>query len=164
MEMEPNKTILRLKDKVSAELYTLLTTGRILVLTLKRDWYLKIACGEKKEEYRAIKEYWAKRLVDNYFLGKPYKYDSNQMQNAIKYFQNGGALDLKPKGEKPFTGVAKEWDLILFKNGYGKDSPITIVDSKGLEIKQGAERSGAVAKQFYFALKLGDMRYNEPCS
>ena len=162
--MTENKTILRLKSNVSADLYTLLTTGLVLVLTLKRDWYIKIACGEKKEEYRIINEYWAKRFVDNYFLAKPYKYDSNQMQNSLKYFQNGGALDLEPKGEKPFTGVAKEWDLILFKNGYGKDSPITIVDSKGLEIKQGVERWGAVAKQFYFTHKLGDVRYTEPCS
>lgn len=162
--MKQNKTILRLKDKVSPELYKLLANGRILVLTLKRDWYLKIASGEKKEEYRTINEYWAKRFVDNYFLAKPYKYDSNQMQNAIKYFQNGGELDLEPKGEKQFTCVAKEYDLIIFKNGYRKDSPITIVYSKGLEIKQGIERWGAVEKQFYFTHKLGNVIYTDHCS
>jgi hypothetical protein len=162
--MKENKTILRLKDKVSAELYTLLTTGRVLQLTLKREWYLKIASGEKREEYRTINEYWAKRFTNNYFLAKPHTLDSDGMKRYINYLANGSALDLEPKEELPFTSTANKWDLILFKNGYRKDSPITITDSKGLEIKQGVERWGAVAKQFYFTLKLGNVLYTEPCS
>ena len=162
--MKENKTILRLKNKVSAELYTLLTAGRVLVLTLKREWYLKIACGDKKEEYRTINEYWAKRFTNNYFLASPHRFDSDGMKKYINYLANGGALDVEPKGKLSYTSTPKKWDLILFKNGYGKDSPITIVDSNGLEIKQGVERWGAVAEQFYFTHKLGDVRYTEPCS
>lgn len=35
---------------------------RILHLTLLRNWFNQIARGEKKEEYRQIKHYWACRL------------------------------------------------------------------------------------------------------
>ena len=32
-------------------------------LTLKKQWFDMIASGEKKEEYREIKDYWWMRLV-----------------------------------------------------------------------------------------------------
>lgn len=34
-----------------------------LHLTLKKKWFDMILSGEKKEEYREIKDYWTKRLV-----------------------------------------------------------------------------------------------------
>lgn len=37
---------------------------KILDLVLKGKWYDMIASGEKREEYREIKPYWEKRLVD----------------------------------------------------------------------------------------------------
>ena len=36
----------------------------ILNLPLKAKWYNMIENGEKKEEYREIKPYWIKRLLD----------------------------------------------------------------------------------------------------
>jgi hypothetical protein len=36
--------------------------AKVLHLTLKRDWFEMIACGEKPEEYREIKPYWTSRL------------------------------------------------------------------------------------------------------
>lgn len=36
--------------------------GSVLHLTLKREWFDMIASGEKREEYREIKDYWIKRL------------------------------------------------------------------------------------------------------
>lgn len=36
-----------------------------LKLVLKKKWYDMIASGEKKEEYREIKEYWLNRLVED---------------------------------------------------------------------------------------------------
>lgn len=35
-----------------------------LTLTLSRKWFDLIKSGEKKEEYREIKPYWNKRLLD----------------------------------------------------------------------------------------------------
>lgn len=151
--MKQNKTILRLKDKVSPELYTLLTTGRVLQLTLKREWYLKIACGEKKEEYRTINEYWKKRFTHICKRCDGWCDDGS--------CECGGYCD---ETGYHFGECFNEYDLVLLKNGYGKDSPITIVESKGLERKQGLEIWGAVAKQFYYTHKLGNVLYSEPCS
>ena len=40
---------------------------RILHLTLKRKWFLEIACGKKRCEYRLVKPYWIARLYDREF-------------------------------------------------------------------------------------------------
>ena len=49
-----------------------------LKLVLKERWYRMIEAGEKKEEYRAIIQYWRRRLETGY--NEPYlkwrKYDS----------------------------------------------------------------------------------------
>ena len=37
---------------------------KILYLPLKKQWYEMIESGEKKEEYRLLKPYWEKRLLD----------------------------------------------------------------------------------------------------
>lgn len=36
-----------------------------LILPLKKKWFDMIASGEKKEEYREIKEYWRTRFQQN---------------------------------------------------------------------------------------------------
>lgn len=41
---------------------------KVLHLNLKKKWYDMILSGEKKEEYRGVKDYWAKRF--NYFNSK----------------------------------------------------------------------------------------------
>lgn len=38
--------------------------NKILYLTLKKKWFEMIASGEKIEEYREIKPYWVKRLLN----------------------------------------------------------------------------------------------------
>lgn len=48
----------------ATDVYTFLSTGRILHLTLKKQWFDMISKGVKKEEYREIKDYWIKRLKD----------------------------------------------------------------------------------------------------
>ena len=37
---------------------------RILYLTLKKQWFDLIKSGEKRIEYRKVKPYWTKRLLD----------------------------------------------------------------------------------------------------
>lgn len=36
---------------------------KILELPIKKEWYNMIEIGEKREEYREIKQYWQKRLA-----------------------------------------------------------------------------------------------------
>ncbi|MCX6199402.1 MAG: ASCH domain-containing protein [Bacteroidetes bacterium] len=38
------------------------TKPEILHLTLKKEWFAMIVSGEKKEEYRELKDYWKKRF------------------------------------------------------------------------------------------------------
>lgn len=40
---------------------------RILHLTLNKKWFDMIRSGIKKEEYREIKPYWRKRLLNKFF-------------------------------------------------------------------------------------------------
>lgn len=37
---------------------------RTLYLSLKKQWYEMIERGEKREEYREMKPYWQKRLIE----------------------------------------------------------------------------------------------------
>lgn len=46
---------------------------KILDLVLKGKWYDMIASGEKKEEYREIKPYWEKRLLDYEAIKRDYE-------------------------------------------------------------------------------------------
>ncbi len=46
---------------------------KILHLPLKKEWYEMIESGVKTEEYREIKPYWDKRLVDYKSVFKDYK-------------------------------------------------------------------------------------------
>ena len=41
-----------------------LVMPRVLRLTLKKRWFEMIASGVKKEEYRELKPYWHKRLLN----------------------------------------------------------------------------------------------------
>ena len=45
----------------------------VLDLVLKKKWYDMIESGEKTEEYREIKPYWEKRLVDYKAIQKDIK-------------------------------------------------------------------------------------------
>ena len=70
---------------------------KILHLTLHKKWFDEILNGTKKIEYREIKPYWTKRLLD----------------------------DRKPK----------KFDIILFRNGYGKESPQMKVEFLGVKVE-----------------------------
>jgi hypothetical protein len=71
---------------------------KILHLTLKREWFIKIKSGEKRTEFREIKPYWTRRLE-----GRQY--------DAIS-FRNGYATDA-PKMLVEFLGL----DLALSESG-----------------------------------------------
>ena len=53
------------------------STARVLHLTLKKRWFDMIARGEKREEYREIKDYWRRRL-------EGYAYDVIQFRNGYR--------------------------------------------------------------------------------
>ena len=71
-----------------------------------------IKSGVKKEEYRELKEYWVKRLVD-----KIEPYHTENCPNGIG-----------------FNIGFKQYSIIEFKNGYAKDAPKMRVEFKGIRI------------------------------
>ncbi len=78
---------------------------KVLKLVVSKQWFDMIAAGEKTEEYREIKPYWASRLVKQAESGE------------VLFDEFGGYTCVIGKPEyKPYTHV-------LFINGYRKDSP-----------------------------------------
>ena len=78
---------------------------KVLTLTISKEWYELIVAGEKNEEYREIKPYWASRLVNQ-----------NSESGMVGFDEFGGYTAVIGEPEyKPFTHV-------LFINGYRKDS------------------------------------------
>lgn len=90
---------------------------KILRLTVCKKWFDMIVAGTKKEEYRDVKAYWAKRLTTNCEC---------QYDVAAQFFC--GRIIYRP-----FTHV-------LFINGYSKNSPR--IEKKIKEICIGMPKKG----------------------
>lgn len=105
---------------------------KILHLTLKKKWFDMIFSGEKKEEYREIKKYWIKRLIESD--------NCSEIPNHITIYSNKQNY--------------KHYDIIIFKNGYSNNAPTIKIEFKGVEIKEGNNKWGAPDYKV-FAIKLG---------
>lgn len=92
-----------------------------------------ILSGKKKEEYRDGSRYWIARLTCN-----------------LEYIDNIESFNYIPP-------VFKEFDKIIFKNGYSKDAPSFEIECKGIEIGFGKKEWGAEQNKKYFILKLGNI-------
>lgn len=101
-----------LKKQSAAQIAGSRCCAPVLHLTLKKYWFDMIKSGVKKEEYREMKEYWVKRLVE-----KIEQYHSENCLNGIG-----------------FNTVFKQFSEIVFKNGYAKDAPTMRVEFKGIRI------------------------------
>lgn len=99
---------------------------KILNLTLKKKWFDMIASGEKKEEYREVKDYWRTRLSDKH----------NLIDGGVAY-------------------LFKSFDAVCFTNGYSKNSPKITVKWEGIKKDVGVQKWGAEAQTVYYVIKLG---------
>lgn len=94
-----------------------------------------IASGEKKEEYREIKPYWAKRLCDSY----------------------PGNIGGDFMAEHSVTAyLFKKFDAVIFRNGYAKDAPVMCFRVKEIRKRGGYCEWGASPNKQYFVIKLGE--------
>ncbi|MHA1342381.1 MAG: ASCH domain-containing protein [Promethearchaeota archaeon] len=115
---------------------------RILHLNLKKKWFDMIAYGEKKEEYREIKEYWNKRLVNKIIT----EYDLDDQEILYEEY------------------VFENYTHIIFSNGYRKYRPQIKIKLKKILIETGKEKWGAEKGKEYFVLKLGKVEcLNKEC-
>ena len=106
--------------------------NRILYLTLKKKWFDLIVSGEKKEEYREVTDYWMSRLAGIKGCGTSYNFTL-----------------LCNKGN-----IGREYDFIMFRNGYNKNSPAVMIECKGIKVGQGKKKWGAPDHKV-FIIKLG---------
>lgn len=118
---------------------------RVLHLTLKKRWFDMIASGEKKEEYRELKDYWGYRLC--YKIPVP---DGEYLTKWQKI-----RLGDRECLNSDFMPNYNEYDVIIFKNGYSKKSPQVTVECKGISIGHGKYEWGATGESFI--IKLGNI-------
>ena len=104
-----------------------------------------IASGEKKEEYREIKAYWADRFT--YHEHHERITCVNSLEDEI-YADNHRAIP---------TGVFKQmFDIVEFRNGYARNAPKMLFKFDGLSYGYGNPEWGAEPGKKYFVIKLGE--------
>lgn len=117
---------------------------RTLYLPLQKEWYEMIESGVKTEEYREIKTYWEKRLLE---------YD--KMINFIK--KNMNEIIVRRVLNYPLIDFAKvfskDYKYVRFSYGYTKRTMTFEVES--IRIGKGKYEWGAPIDKDVFIIKLG---------
>lgn len=109
--------------------------------------------GEKTEEYREIKDYWAMR-----FLYSPEEFEWQCWQEMLSDMKKPYTRHNGPKDLMDYFGVKpKGYAAIHFVNGYGADRPCFDIEIENFTIKRGKEEWGAEDGKFYFAFQLGSI-------
>ena len=129
-------------------------TDDSIKLVLKKKWYSKIASGEKIEEYRDLKPYYAKRLLAT--AGS----DGNVAKLSTvesEWYMDGTHLDIL-KREMSAKKVLCPYKYVTFFLGYAKDRPKMTLPIVGVEIREGRKEWGAEEGKEYFVIKLESAR------
>lgn len=102
----------------------------MLVLPIKKKWFDMIKSGEKLEEYREIKPYYDKRLL-NYF----------------EYTDYGSFIVINPFFER----------LLILRNGYNRDSA-SLLCLCTLDMGTGKPEWGAEENKKYYILRIKEAK------
>lgn len=122
---------------------------KILDLVLKHKWYDMLS-GEKLEEYREIKPYWFRRLIDY----DPELYDEG---NPIPlYFQKESDASFAIWWDMNACGILsfKKYTHVRFRRGY--TSTTMLLPIKNITIGKGNPEWGAPTDRDVFIIKLGE--------
>lgn len=118
----------------------------MLTLPIQKRWFDMILSGEKKEEYRDIKEYYETRFQN--LFGAITIYPSSIFSDRSKY-------ELL-QGEAVPEEIRKDSiQEIIFRNGYSKDSKAIKARCK-LRIGKGRPEWGALLDKQYYILEILD--------
>lgn len=122
-------------------------TMKILELPLKKEWYDMIECGEKREEYREIKPYWEKRLLDykrlmQYFI-------DNRKELLVKRF----LFPHRPVIENVCEAFPRGYTHVRFRYGYTKRTMMFTIDSITMGF-DGKHEWGAPTDKKVFIIKF----------
>lgn len=144
----------KFNEKMESSLSNIFQAKDTLHLVLKKKWYDMITSGEKTEEYRAVTNYWATRL-----LAIPER-DEDGVLNAHCRF---GIERNAPKFTTDYWKMRLDlgelirvpYDEVAFHLGYAKDRPTAVFALDGLSIGPGKPEWGAEEGVEYFILKIG---------
>jgi len=118
----------------------------MLTLPIQKRWFDMILSGEKKEEYREIKEYYETRFQN--LFGAVTIYPSSIFSDRSEY-------ELL-QGEAVPEEIRKDsMQEIIFRNGYSKDSKAIKARCK-LRIGKGRPEWGALPDKQYYILEILD--------
>jgi len=123
---------------------------KTLKLTLKKQWFNMILSGEKKEEYREIKPYWAARFM--MFPGEMYADEIDELCSDLNLQKETTEKILSCFGCK-----LVKFDAIRFTIGYSKNAPTFTIECNKIEIRKGKEDWGAERNKKYFVFNLGSL-------
>ena len=98
----------------------------MIILPIKKKWFDMILSGEKKEEYRDIKPFYARRIG---------KYLRNRYTRVLRDFSTDHIVD------------------VLFRNGYAGDSPEFWAECE-VTIGTGKTEWGAEEGKLYYVLTI----------
>lgn len=103
-----------------------------------------IASGEKKEEYREIKEYWIKRLL----------MDVEVKNNSDIFTYPVLSRHIKEKSDLiSFSTI--EFDTVTFRHGYGKNAPTIVIPIESIEVGPAKPEWSDNWQGNVFIIKLG---------
>lgn len=111
---------------------------KVLDLSLCYKWFDMIASGEKKEEYREIKDYWTKRFIQNHVCVRKFReFEHSKIvyRNALRYFP-------------------RHYDAVRFHRGQGGKQTM-LIECKGISVGYGNPAWGAPADREVYIIKLG---------
>lgn len=135
---------------------------KILVLILIQQWFIMTYKGIKREEYRAITPYWAKRLLcmeNGDELTKCYSEDS--IAFITIYLLDFKSFELASVDEvlEIFHIRFKDFESTDFRNGYKplKEVPRFIIENKGISIGKGNPDWGYTGDDNVFIIHHGEI-------
>lgn len=126
---------------------------KTLQLTLKAQYFNEILSGAKKEEYREVKWYWARRLLNFYNGDDWYLSDIDELMHELKHMP-GHFNDFKSLVEF-FDIDTRKFDTVTFKNGYSKNAPTMVVECLGIDV--GINIQTPLGTRNFFVIKLGNI-------
>ncbi len=116
----------------------------MLTLPIQKRWFDMILSGEKKEEYREIKEYYETRF-QNLF--------GALTVHSVSVFSDDEEYELL-QGESVIKQIRKDSvQEVIFRNGYSKNSKAIKARCK-LRIGKGKSEWGAEPDKQYYVLEI----------
>lgn len=111
----------------------------MLILPIKKMWFDMILSGEKRDEYREIKEYWTVRII--HWLG----FQRGESETVLELLKSQGTIKAKP---------------VVLQNGYGRKAR-QVETMCTLSIGTGKEEWGAEPGKEYYRFHIQNILRKE---